>query len=173
MNLKKLVILSCLIFTTSCSFNIAKENVDKVKEIFDEQLTNLYELYKANGKEFLSELSFEKAEDMLNNMLYKIPEDKRGFINKGIEKGVTLIEGGKEILADKLSIDVSLEGAQEEISAFLESLVELDAKISVQDVKIEKTDDNYKLDCTIDFFYNANNQAQEGSFSASFEKSKK
>ena len=63
MNLKKLVILSCLIFTTSCSFNFAKENVDKVKEIFDDQLTNLYELCKTSGKEFLSELSFEKAED--------------------------------------------------------------------------------------------------------------
>ena len=106
-------------------------------------------------------------------MLDKIPEEKREFINKGIEKGVTLVEGGKEILADKLSIDVSLEGAREEIAAFLEALVELDAKISVEDVKIEKTDDNYKLDCTIDFFYNANNQAQEGSFSVSLEKNMK
>lgn len=149
------VMLSCALLLTSCSFDITKDDVDKVKDIFDEQVDKLYNLYETSGKEIFSDLSIDKAEEMLNNLLAKIPEDKKELVYEGINKGVSLLEDGKEILVNELSMNVSLEGVQEEIEAFLESLSGLDARISVDNLKIEKTEDNYKLDCTINFFYSS------------------
>ena len=153
MKLLKVVIISLMMFLVSCSFDITKNDVDKIKDVFSEQLDNLYELYETGAKSILSDLSAEKAEKMLDELLAKIPEDKKEFVYKGLEKGVSLIENGKEILANELSMNVSVEGVYEEIEGFLESLSNIDARISVGDVIIEKTDDNYKLDCTINFFY--------------------
>lgn len=155
--MKKILILFCALLLTACSFDITQKDVDKVKDVFAEQIDNLYQLYETSGKKILSELSFEKAKGMLDDALAKIPQDKIELVNKGIEKGITLVQDGKEILANELSIDLSLEGVQEEIEAFLESLANIDARISVGDVIIEKTDDNYKLDCTINFFYENKN----------------
>ena len=124
-----------------------------MKTIFSEQLDNLYELYENGAKDILSDFSVEKAEKMLSDMLDKIPEDKKKLVYQGIEKGIELVEDGKQVLADELSMKVSFEGMQEEIEAFLESLSNIDARISIGDVKIEKTDDNYKLDCSINFYY--------------------
>lgn len=157
MRILKTFVISLMLVLTSCSFNITEEHVDKVKNVFSEQLDNLYQLYENGAKDILADLSVEKAEEMLNGVLAKIPEDKKELVYKGIEKGVSLIEDGKEVLANELSIDVSLEGMQEEIENFLESLSNIDARISVGDVIIEKTDDNYKLDCTINFFYENKN----------------
>lgn len=151
--MKLVKVLVCALLLTSCSFDITREDVDKAKDVFSEQLDNLYELYENNVKGILEDLSFEKAEDMLNDILAKIPEDKKEVVYNGIEKGITLFEDGKEILANELSIDLSLEGVKEEIENFLEELSKIDARISVDDVKIEKTGDNYKLDCTVNFFY--------------------
>jgi len=173
MKVIKILMMCSLIVLTSCSFNITKDDVDKVKDVFSKQLDNLYQLYESGAKDILSDLSVEKAEEMLNGLLSKIPDDKKELIYGGIEKGVSLLEDGKEILANELSIDVSLEGMKNEIEDFLQSLADLDARISVGDVSIEKTDGNYKLDCTINFFYNANDKAQEGSFTASFNKTAK
>lgn len=150
-----LIVVSCALMLTSCSFDITKDDVDRVKDIFAEQVDKLYNLYETSGKEILSDLSIDKAEDMLNDLLAKIPEDKKELVYEGINKGVSLLEDGKEILVNELSMNVSLEGVQEEIEAFLESLSGLDARISVDNLKIEKTEDNYKLDCTINFFYSS------------------
>ena len=173
MKIMKIFSILSLFILTACSFNFSETDVEKVKDVFSKQLNNLYELYEKGTKDILADLSIEKAEEMLSGLIEKIPEDKKELVYSGIEKGVTLLEDGKEILANELSIDVSLEGVQKEIEDFLKSLADLDARISVGDVNIEKTGDNYKLDCTINFFYNANNKAQEGSFSATFNKTTK
>jgi hypothetical protein len=154
---KLLMISSMLLLLPACSFDINKNDVDKVKEVFSEQLDNLYYLYENNVKDILKDFSLEKAENMLNDILASIPEDKKELVYKGIEKGITLVEDGKEILANELSIDISVEGVKEEIEKVLESLSNIDARISVGDVIIEKTKDNYKLDCTINFFYENKN----------------
>lgn len=173
MRIIKTFIVGLALILTSCSFNITEDNVNKVKDVFSEQIDNLYQLYTNGTKEILSDLSVEKAEEMLNNILSKIPDEKKELAYKGIEKGVSLIENGKEILANELSIDVSLEGMKEEIEGFLKSLSDLNARISIGNVNIEKDGDNYKLDCTINFFYNSDNKAQEGSFTTSFTKTTK
>lgn len=157
MKLINVFLISCLILLSACSFDITQEDVDNAKNIFSEQLDKLYSAYENGGKELLSNLSFENAENMLNDILDKIPEDKKELVNKGIEKGITLLEDGKEILANELSVEVSVEGLKEEIEEFLESLSNIDARISVGDVNIEKTEDNYKLDCTINFYYENKN----------------
>lgn len=155
--MKKLsaLILGCAILLTSCSFDITKDDVENAKHVFSEQIDNLYELYENGGKEILSNLSIDKAKEMVNDIIEKIPEDKKELAYKGIEKGVELVEDGKEILVNELSVDVSLEGMKEEIEEFLESLANIDARISVGDLVIEKIDDNYKLDCTINFYYSS------------------
>lgn len=153
MKIIKVLIISLCVFLSACSFDITKNDVDKVKEVFSEQLDNLYYLYENNVKDILKDFSLEKALNILNDVLESIPEDKKELAYKGIEKGITLIEDGKEILANELSIDISIEGMKEEIEKVLESLSNIDARISLGDVVIEKTNDNYKLDCTINFFY--------------------
>lgn len=150
------VLIVCLgLVLTSCSFDISQNDVDKAKEVFSEQLDKLYALYEDQGKKILDDLTIENAKSMLNDIMEKIPEDKKELVYKGIEKGVELAENGKEILANELSIDVSLEGVKEEIQNFLESLSNIDTKISIDNVIIEKNGDNYKLDCTINFFYSS------------------
>lgn len=155
--MKKILIVVSVLLLAACSFDITKNDVDKVKDIFSEQLDNLYYLYENNVKDILKDFSLEKAETMLNDVLASIPEDKKELVYKGIEKGITLVEDGKEVLANELSMDISVEGVKEEIEKILESLSNIDARISVGDVVIEKTDDNYKLDCTINFFYENKN----------------
>ena len=100
---KLLMISSMLLLLPACSFDINKNDVDKVKEVFSEQLDNLYYLYENNVKDILKDFSLEKAENMLNDILASIPEDKKELVYKGIEKGITLVEDGKEILANELS----------------------------------------------------------------------
>lgn len=153
MKLLKILVISLTLVLASCSFNLTQDDVNKAKDVFSEQLDNLYALYENGAKNILSDFSIEKAETMLNDVLAKIPEDKKELINQGIEKGITLVEDGKEVLANELSMNVSLEGVQEEIEAFLDSLSTIDARLSLENVKIEKTNDTYKLDCTINFFY--------------------
>ena len=155
MKLLKILVIGSIFVLTSCSFDISKDDVDKAKAVFSEQLDNLYELYENGAKDILSDLSVEKAEEILDGILSKIPEDQKELIHQGIEKGITLIEDGKEVLANELSMNVSLEGVKEEIETFLDSLSTIDARLSLDDVKIEKTGDNYKLDCTINFFYSS------------------
>jgi len=155
MRIIKFCIIGLILLLTSCSFDITQDDVNKAKDIFSEQIDKLYELYETSGKEILSDLSIEKAEGMLNDMLAKIPEDKKELVYKGVEKGIALVEDGKEVLANELSMDVSLEGVKEEIEGFLDSLSNIDARISVDNLNIEKTEDNYKLDCTINFFYSS------------------
>ena len=145
MRIITILVVSFGLFLTSCSFDITKNDVDKVKDIFSEQLDNLYYLYENNVKDIVKDFSFQKAEKMMNEILSSIPDDKKELIYNGIEKGITLIEDGKEILANELSIDVSIEGVQEEIENFLESLSNIDTRISVGDVVIEKTDDIVKF----------------------------
>ena len=57
MRISKILLICGLILLPSCSFNINQEDVDKVKETFSNQLSSLYD----EGKELLSNLSFEKA----------------------------------------------------------------------------------------------------------------
>ena len=83
------------IMLSACSFNITQDDVDKAKEVFSEQLDNLYQLYEKGVNDILPELSVDKAEKMLNDVLAKIPEDKKELVSKGIEKGVTLFEDCK------------------------------------------------------------------------------
>ena len=152
--LKKFLLIS-LIFLTSCSFELNDQEIDKAKEVFSEQLNNLYEICEDTGKKIGTDISFEKANGMLEKVISTIPEEDKEIIYKGIEKGITIIENGKEVLANQLEIDLSVEGAKEEIEILLEKLSNIDARISVENVDIEKTDDNYKLDCTINFFYSS------------------
>jgi HD superfamily phosphodiesterase len=105
-------VISLGVVLTSCSFDITKDDVDKVKDIFSAQLDNLYYLYENNIKDIVEDFSLEKAEIMLNDILSNIPDDKKELVYKGIEKGITLVEDGKEVLADKLSIDISFEGVE-------------------------------------------------------------
>ena len=153
MKILKILVISFALVLTSCSFDITQNEVDKVKEVFSEQLDKLYYLYENNVKDIMEDFSLEKAENMLNDILANIPEDKKELVYNGVEKGIKLLEDGKEILANELSMDISVEGMKEEIEKVLESLSNIDARISVGDVIIEKTEDNYKLDCTINFFY--------------------
>lgn len=157
MKIIKILIISLCLFLSACSFDITKNDVDKVKEVFSDQLDNLYYLYENNVKDILKDFSLEKAENILNDALESIPEDKKELAYKGIEKGIALVENGKEILANELSMDISVEGMKDEIEKVLESLSKIDARISLDDVVIEKTNDNYKLDCTIKFFYENKN----------------
>lgn len=149
----KFLMLTFILLLSACSFNITQDDVDKAKDVFSKQLDNLYQLYEKGINDVLPELSVDKAENMLNDILTKIPDDKKELVYGGIKKGVTLLEDGKEVLVNELAMNVSLEGMQKEIEDFLESLSGIDARISVGDVKIEKTEDKYKLDCTINFFY--------------------
>lgn len=153
MKILKLLVISFALVLTSCSFDITQNEVDKVKEVFSEQLDKLYYLYENNVKDIMEDFSLEKAENMLNDILASIPEDKKELVYNGVEKGIKLLEDGKEVLANELSMDISVEGVKAEIEKILESLSNIDARISVDDVVIEKTEDNYKLDCTINFFY--------------------
>jgi len=134
MKLIKVGVVSLICLLSACSFNISREDVDKAKDVFSEQLDNLYELYENNVKDIVSDFSVEKAEKTLNDIMSKIPEDKKSLVSDGIKKGITLIEDGKEILANELSMKVSLEGVQEEIEEFLTSLANIDARVSVGDV---------------------------------------
>lgn len=158
MKVLKFVTMSLIFILTSCSFNIDSEKIDEAKNVFSEHLDKIYEMYENNGKKILADLSVDKAEEMLNGILTQIPDDKKELVYKGIEKGVELVEDGKEILANELSMDVSLEGMQEEIESFLDSLGKIDARITVGNLLIEKTDNAYKLDCTINFFYSSEKQ---------------
>lgn len=155
MNLVKVLSIVCLLLLPACSFDVKQEDVDKVKDVFNEQLDNLYYLYETKGKDLLANLTFDNAKKMLDGVLDKIPEDKKEIAYKGIEKGIVLLEDGKEILADKLEIDLSVEGVKEEIEQFLDKLASVDARLSLGNVVIEKVDDKYKLDCTVNFYYNS------------------
>ena len=157
MKILKILVVSSVLILTSCSFNITQNEVDKVKDVFSEQLDKLYYLYENNVKDIMEDFSLEKAENVLNDILASIPEDKKELVYNGVEKGIKLLEDGKEVLANELSMDISVEGLKEEIEKVLESLSNIDARISVGDVIIEKTEDNYKLDCTINFFYENKN----------------
>ena len=157
MKLIKISLLCLLFLLSACSFDISKDDLDKAKDVFSEQIDKLYDLYDNNVKDILEDFSVDKAEKMLDDIMTKIPEDKKKLISNGIKKGVTLVEDGKEVIANELSMKVSLEGVQEEIEEFLTALSNIDARISVGDVIIEKNDDNYKLDCTINFFYENKN----------------
>lgn len=162
----KIIVVCGLILMTSCSFNINKNEIEKVTENINKQIDVICE----ESKTLLSNLSFEKAEEILEGIMEKIPEDKKQIAYKGIEKGVKLLDDGKEVIANELQIDFSIEGAKEEIEKFLGELAKLNAKISIGDVKVEKTDDDYKLDCTINFYYNLDNKTHEGAFTTSFNK---
>lgn len=155
MGIFKVLIVFIGLLLTSCSFDITQNDVDKAKEVFSEQLDKIYAIYEDQGKKILNDLTIDNAKNMLNDIMTKIPEDKKELVYKGIEKGVELAENGKEILANELAIDVSIEGVKEEVQNFLESLSKIDARMSVDNIMIEKNGDNYKLDCTINFFYSS------------------
>ena len=54
MKLLKILLVCFICFLTSCSFDISKDDVDKAKAVFSEQLDNLYALYENGAKDILS-----------------------------------------------------------------------------------------------------------------------
>jgi len=126
---------------------IEKNTEDKVSE-----LTELAFLMNETNKEFVSELSKEKAEEFVYQMKdenYKllVVDEEYGEISEGL----TDDGNGKKVNCYKLPVTFSFIGSEKLVTDFLDSLKNRNAKIVMNRFDVTPHEEEYKVECIASF----------------------
>lgn len=143
-------IILCTFLLVACG-NVKKEgNPD---DIFRGELKKIYNISEKEDKEILNVISKDIVSEAISKEI-----DFNSFSGINIEyneilEGIVSNSAGEKKGCFKLPTQIAFKGTEEQIKSFMSCLHNINSRISIGDIKIEKENETlFRLNCEVNFF---------------------